>query len=298
MTALSSMTGYGHATLRRGSWQIEVSLRALNSKYFDCSLRLPHFLEAQELSLRKMLSTVLIRGKVALSVQCTPIFSSRDSADPLDVKVFKRYWASFKHAASTVRAKVSDDALFSAIVRIPTVLRNEELSKDEQAALWQAVQKAIQKAMTACQDMQRKEGKKTAALLLKDIKEIKAHLQHILRIEPTRSETLSQKLRTRVQEALSGSCSEEKLAQEIFFYVERMDFGEEKERLLQHLDFFKRTVSTPAHSEAKRLLFIAQEIGREINTLGSKSQDATIQEQVVHMKSALERIKEQLQNLK
>ena len=146
--------------------------------------------------------------------------------------------------------------------------------------------------------MQIQEGQKTQDVLLRELKQIEDGLKQVLEIEPRRAENLQKKLRTRVKEALGEAYSEERLAQELFFYLERMDFSEEKERLQQHLEFFKQILTSSATGEAKRLIFISQEIGRELNTLGTKSHEVAIQQQIVDMKSALERIKEQLQNIK
>ena len=295
---LTSMTGYGETSLETENWKIDLYLRSLNGKFFDCTLRLPRSLEAREMDIRKILSKTLLRGKLFLSLQCHRIDSAALGEESLNEELFQHYWRMLKKVSSHLGASVSDNTILSAVVRMPGMMRAESGPENEEASIWASIQEPLQQVILGCQQMQQKEGEQTSQLISHEIELIEQLLRDILLLEPQRGADIQQKLRKKVDEALAGSYSEERLAQELFFYIERMDFTEEKDRLQQHLAFFKDILADSSPCEAKRLLFITQEIGREINTLGTKSHHATIQQQVVHMKSALEQIKEQLQNLK
>ncbi len=295
---LISMTGYGTANMRVAQWQLDVQIRALNSKFFDCSLRLPRFLEPRELEVRNLLADVLVRGKVSLQVQCTPIQDNEQSIKSLDTRSFQHWWRTLKQAATQVQATPSDDALLAAVLRISTFTPSEHTVDPPLEEFWPDVQRLIKEAIQACQDMQRNEGMKTKILLETEIDHLEEGLQKVLTLSPARTENMQKKLRARAQEALGAVYNEGRLAQEFFFYIERMDFTEEQERLKQHIALFKRILIEGRESEAQRLLFISQEIGRELNTLGVKSHDASIQQHVVDMKNALNKAKEQLQNIK
>ena len=295
---LMSMTGCGSAALSVENHQIEVEVHSLNSKFFDCSLRLVGTLNAKELILRKLLAETFLRGKVSLNVQCVPIKGAERRSSELDTALFRRHWHLITEALSAVQAKASPDAMLAAVVRAPVYLQADQVPHISAEKLWAVVQKALKVAIKDCQTMQITEGEKIQALILQEMTHIEQGLAEVLRMEPDRNKSVKKKVQSRAQDALGSHYAEGRMLQELFFYIERMDFTEEKDRLAQHILFFKDLLQEEKISEAKRLLFIVQEIGRELNTLGTKSHHAGIQRQIVDMKSALEKIKEQLQNIK
>ena len=304
---LSSMTGYGCATFTKEIWQLEASLRCLNSRSFDCTLHLPRILENKEYALRKELSQTLVRGKVVFSVQLRRLNEEADEmSNELPAKVnetlFGKYLEAFSTLAKTHDLKLRDDILFRIILNQGHVLRSPEMTKNtspsESLVAETLLQKAFVQALNHCKDMQAKEGIRTAELICEDLSLLEKSTKWIEDKTPQRNQQLEDHLRQRAEAFTKGEINNGRWEQELFFFLERMDFSEEKNRLIQHISFFKKCLNEKEDEKGKRLTFICQEIGRELNTLGIKSHHAGIQQEIVEMKSALERVKEQLHNVR
>jgi uncharacterized protein (TIGR00255 family) len=290
---VKSMTGFGQASLDGGTFSISVEVRSLNSKFLDLNLRLPKLFSDKELDIRNLVNDKLERGKVSVTID----YQKQGNLEPqvsYNEELFRSYYLELKKLADRVVAP--HEGLFEIALNSPDVIQNkfeESLNEEE----WSKVRDAVLKAMQACDAFRTQEG----AILLQKFKEyvqsITLCLQKVKELDPRRV----QKIRDRLKGNIVSFFGEEgfdqnRLEQEIIFYIEKLDIQEEVVRLSTHLDYFNQVLNDK-QSNGKKLGFIAQEIGREINTIGSKSNDADMQKQVVVMKEELEKIKEQLNNI-
>ena len=287
-----SMTGYGKAVVECGPHKLTAELRSLNSKQLDLTLKLPPLLREAEMELRSLVAQNLDRGKVELTVQ---IETAADGVSiPINTEAFAAYLAQMRSLAQANSLSVSDDTLLSVIIRQPEVMRHEhpEFTDDLRQALMQVAKQAIE----AIAQFRQREGQALEADLLHRVDNIGKLLQQV---EPYEAQRI-QAVRQRLSEALAAlpelRPDNDRLEQELIFYIEKLDINEEKVRLSQHCQYFVETCTqTPA--SGRKLGFIAQEMGREINTLGSKANHVEMQKIVVLMKDELEKIKEQVLNV-
>ncbi len=290
------MTGFGKATASTRTKKICVEIKSLNSKQLDLNVRCPYYFREHEMELRQAVGRRAERGKIDLNItmenlagaDCTP-------GAHLDVPLLKAYLAQVKEACAQLGVAEPDDVM-SLLMRMPDAVRTDNADTadaDDTAAL----DGALELAITGLLDHRRQEGLALEKFFRARIDAISDLLAGV---EPFEAERVP-KIRMRLEENISKIPAVEfdkgRLEQELIFYIEKLDVNEEKQRLRRHLDYFLETMDAPNPGQGKKLGFIAQEMGREINTLGSKSNHADMQAIVVRMKDALEQIKEQVLNV-
>ena len=289
---IQSMTGYGKATAETGSRKVIVEIKSLNSKAMDISTKIIPAYRDKELDIRSRITAALERGKVDFALYIDTAATS--GAQAINVPVFKSYLEQIKAVAAETGAPMPAD-LFPVILRMPEVLstnQQEEVSDEE----WTAVSTAVDQAIQALVEYRKVEGAALEKKFREKITNISALLASVEPYEKDRVAKIKERMRTSMQDAVGKNYDENRFEQEMIFYIEKLDISEEKQRLTNHLDYFIKTLEE-GHGQGKKLGFIAQEMGREINTLGSKSNQAEMQNIVVRMKDELEQIKEQVLNV-
>lgn len=290
---IQSMTGYGKATVAISDKKVNIEIKSLNSKALDLSTRVAPLYREKEMELRNEIARRLERGKVDFTLWVEKN-ESASAATPINSELLVAYYKQVKEIHTLTGIPEPED-WFAALMRMPDVLtrvENTELTDDE----WAAVYSGVEEALAHLEEFRRQEG----AALERKFREKISNIGRLLQeIEPYEKERVG-KIRDRILEALQKSVDvdydKNRLEQELIYYIEKLDVNEEKQRLANHLNYFLDTLST-GHGQGKKLGFIAQEMGREINTLGSKSNHATMQNIVVQMKDELEQIKEQVLNV-
>ena len=289
---IKSMTGFGKANCQLPDKTINIEVRALNGKNLDIGLKVPQLYKEKEQEIRSLLSTALLRGKVELFINIDSHNAS--AAYTLNKPMIEKYYRELSDFAQEVGAPVSED-LIPAILRLPEVFQQEDRSPDE--AEWSALLEALQQAIYQADAFRISEGAHLGTDLQERIIVIGNLLSEIVPLETERTTAMRDKLH-KALEALydKNNYDPNRFEQELIYYLEKLDITEEKVRLQKHLEYFSDTLAAES-SSGKKLGFITQEIGREINTIGSKANDAGIQRIVVQMKDELEKIKEQLMNI-
>lgn len=288
-----SMTGYGRKEFQIGEKNIIIEIRALNGKQLDVNCKLAGLLKPFEHEIRKKIQEILVRG----SVDCSILVLQSGSNKPMQVntQVFKNYFQTIQGLASELNMNTTD--LLPAILSLPEVVSADVAVVSEEE--WKSIQPALDEAMQALIDFRIQEGKGLAADLKLRIQNILNLLEEVSKLDPVRNEKVREKLLKAVQslgEELTIDMN--RLEQELIYYIEKIDISEEKQRLAQHCHlFFEILNQADNNGVGKKLNFVLQEIGREINTLGSKANDATIQKLVINMKDELEKAKEQSLNI-
>lgn len=292
---LKSMTGFGSVLLDNEEFSLSIEIKTLNSKYSDVALRLPKYFSAeQEIELRNQATQQLERGKISISVDFQDKGIQNPSAQVNEV-LFHNYYQSLQKLAKEVNAPPSD--LFRLALQMPDVLVQSLQTNNLDTNQWDMVFNHFQEAIRKCQVFRKQEGEKLKLNFFEYIQKIESLLKKVSEKDPERIGIIRERLQTRIREMEnSEKYDPNRFEQEILYYLEKLDITEEKVRLQNHLDYFRETLNQQNVS-GKKLNFIAQEIGREINTIGSKAQDASIQRQVVEMKEELEKIKEQVLNV-
>ncbi|CAK7039916.1 MAG: hypothetical protein PETM_01664 [Petrimonas sp.] len=286
-----SMTGYGKAAVELPHKKLTIEIKSLNSKQFDLFTRIPMIYREKEIGLRNWLSKELERGKIDLSFTVEHI--SKDVSATIDHTLLKQYHQEITALSHELNISLPQD-WFQTLLRLPDVMKQdaEELNEEE----WSIIEKTIQKAVNELIGFRVQEGEMLRNLLEEKIENIRQLLQEI---EPYESERI-EKVKSRIHDGLATLENKEydtnRFEQEMIYYIEKLDVNEEKSRLTNHLDYFIETLDEKK-SQGKKLGFIAQEMGREINTLGSKSNHSDMQRIVVRMKDELEQIKEQILNV-
>ena len=288
---IKSMTGFGKAEATCENKKITVEVRSLNSKQLDLSVKMPPLYREVEFEIRNLVTKSLQRGKVELyvSVESTEVAT----AATIDKRLFRAYLCQINDALTYSGIDASYDALVPAIVKMPNVLATETLSvsDDERAALIKAVEEAVAKLNA----FREQEGAVLIADLLGRVERIEEYKNSVVPYEEARTEAIRNRIRENI-EKLQVEVDNNRLEQEMIFYIEKLDITEEKVRLQNHCKYFREVADTE-ECAGRKLGFIAQEMGREINTMGSKANDADIQVLVVKMKDELEKIKEQVLNI-
>jgi uncharacterized protein (TIGR00255 family) len=287
---LQSMTGYGKATQHYNDKQITVEIKSLNSKQMDISTRLPQPFKEKELELRRTITQELERGKVDFAISVSTTVSTASSQ--INAGVFNDYYLQIKQIAEQSNLPLPDD-LFGIVLRLPDVLKSEEQQLDETE--WEAVQATTLDAIALLKEFRVQEGASLEKVFSSKIANIEQLLESVSPYEQERLEKVKNRLREGLQ-SLSENFNPDRFEQELIFYIEKLDVNEEKHRLKNHLDYFKETLASE-DNPGKKLGFITQEMGREINTLGSKANHSEMQKIVVLMKDELEQIKEQVLNV-
>ena len=286
------MTGYGKAVATYKEKKIHVEVRALNSKNFDCQTRIAPIDREREIEIRRMIQASVVRGKIDFSIWIEN--DTTGDVPTINMALVKNYHAQLKAMQQEMGGEVTPSEMMQMILRMPDVLSHDETVEltDEE---WAAAQTAINEALNNLHDFRAQEG----AALRKKFEEKLDNIARLAKeIEPWEQSRV-EKIRTRIVESLRElpdvEYDQNRLEQELIYYIEKLDISEEKQRLANHLKYFRETMDEP-QSQGKKLGFIAQEMGREINTTGSKSNQAEMQNIVVQMKDELEQIKEQVLN--
>ena len=288
---IQSMTGYGNAVVSYKDKKIHVEIKSLNSKQLDLQTRIAPLYREKEMECRAMVAEALIRGKVDMSVWIEK--ESTVDATPVNAALVENYYHQLKDVAQKVGIPEPEDWMYT-LTRMPDVLTKTDVETldDEE---WAVVKGAVADALKSLVDFRKQEG---AALQKKFTEKIDNIAQLLADIEPYEKGRV-EKIKTRIEGGLKQipdvEYDKNRLEQELIYYIEKLDISEEKQRRANHLKYFRETMDEPA-GQGKKLGFIAQEMGREINTTGSKSNQAEMQNIVVKMKDELEQIKEQVLN--
>lgn len=285
------MTGFGKAEALCENKKIVAEIRSLNSKQLDLSVKMPALYREAEFEIRNMLNKSLQRGKVELyvTVETTEVAT----AATIDKRLFRAYLCQLNDALTYSGIDASYDALVPTIVKMPNVLATESVavSDEERSALLKAVSEAVERLNA----FREQEGAVLIADLLGRVERIEEYKNAVTPFEKARTEAIRSRIRENI-EKLQIEVDNNRLEQEMIFYIEKLDITEEKVRLQNHCKYFREVAATE-ECAGRKLGFIAQEMGREINTMGSKSNDADMQMLVVKMKDELEKIKEQVLNI-
>ena len=289
---LYSMTGFGRAEAMVNSRQVVVEVKALNGKQFDIAVKLPPIIRSYELDIRNMLNALLQRGTIDLTVNIRQEGASKPMVVNTDLALF--YYQGMKQIAE--QTGLPQDNIISTLMRMPEVVApaQDVLPEEE----WESVKAVIEQAAKQLMEHRRNEG----AALLKDINLRISNIEGLLeKVHPLEGERM-ERIRTRITQFLADMAGKENIdpnrfEQEMIYYLERMDVSEEKTRLKQHCTYFNDAVNDNDTAIGRKLNFILQEIGREINTLGAKANHAEIQQIVINMKDELEKAKEQILNI-
>ncbi len=290
---VKSMTGYGSASLANDSLSINIEVKTLNSKFLDVNLRLPKQLADRELEIRTVLTDVLQRGKVSMTVDVVNE-QETDLKQRYNEELFIQYYQALRKLADRVVAP--HEELFKLALNSPDVIITDQSSELDET-LWAQIKGLISEALDGCDAFRAKEGAILEKKFEAYVNTIGQCLNEIERLDPKRIERIRSRIKNNLAEFVDQEgLDKNRLEQELIYYIEKLDITEEKVRLKSHLDHFLEVLNH-SQSSGKKLGFISQEIGREINTIGSKANDAEIQRYVVAMKEELEKIKEQLLNV-
>ncbi len=290
---IKSMTGYGKAHQETPGADITVEVKTLNSKFLDIGLKFPRIFGNREIEVRQLITEKLQRGKVSLMID----FKGKDELGgkpSVNQELLKAYFYLYKETAKELQASEQD--LFRLAVQSPDVLQpivQENADND----LWKAVRSVIEEALLQCDQFRVQEGNAVMNDFTTCSANIRTALEEVKKQAPVRDQHLRQKLMTQLEESFAKEIVDQnRFEQELIYYIEKLDVNEEIVRLTNHLNYFEEVLASD-DVHGKKLGFISQEMGREINTIGSKANDATIQRSVISMKEELEKIKEQVLNV-
>jgi len=288
---IKSMTGFGKADLHIGDKTVTAEIRSLNSKQLDLSVKLPAAYRRCEYAVRQTVAQTLLRGKIDVTIAIEQ--SAAAEAASVNGVLFREYLRQMNETLAAAGIETSYDAIVPVIMRMPDVVTSntQTISDDE----LKAVTDLVARAAATIDEFRRREGEALIADMLHRVEKIEALLSEVEPFEKARTETIRNRIREHFAQ-LSLEADPNRLEAEMIFYIEKLDITEEKVRLRNHCRYF-REVAAQEDAAGRKLGFIAQEMGREINTLGSKSNDAQMQRLVVQMKDELEKIKEQVLNL-
>lgn len=289
---IKSMTGFGMAIAETPQKKITIEIKSLNSKQLDLNTKLPWLYKEKEPEIRTLISQKLDRGKIDFSIFIDS--ADQEVATVINKSAVRNYYNQFKDIAAGLDIKL-DDQIFSAIMKLPETLKTEKNEIPEEE--WELVRNKIKESLKILDLYRIEEGNSILSDMEKCIEKILSLLEKIGTFEEGRLRKLREKLNSMLEENIRiENIDKNRFEQELLYYIEKFDINEEKVRLKTHCDYFLETMKTEAPN-GKLLNFICQEIGREINTIGSKANDASIQKLVVMMKDELEKIKEQTLNV-
>lgn len=283
---IQSMTGYGKSVIQLPTKKISIEIKSLNSKNLDLNTRMPSIYREKELSIRKLIASKLERGKVDFSLYME--ITGEETSTQINKTVVKQYIKQLKEVVDG-----DDTELLKMAIRLPDAVTTERDEMDEDE--WKEISAEIHTALERILQYRLDEGQSLESEFLDRVKNIEVLLENVIAMDPERIEGVRERLQKGVSE-LKEKVDENRFEQELVFYIEKFDITEEKVRLKNHLDYFISALHSE-DSNGKKLGFISQEMGREINTIGSKSNYAPMQKLVVQMKDELEKIKEQLLNV-
>ena len=288
---IKSMTGFGKGEVSLPNKKIIAEVRSLNSKQLDLAVKLPAIYRTYEFDIRSMAAEYIVRGKadISVTIENTTVASSAN----INKELFREYMRQVTDALAYAGADADYDAILPVVMRMPEVIsaQQESITEQEQAALMQAVEQALKHFNT----FREQEGETLIKDLLRRVDNIEQYKREVEPYEQSRCDAIKNRIREHLAQ-LQIDVDSNRLEQEMIFYIEKLDITEEKVRLTNHCNYF-REVASSEQAAGRKLGFIAQEMGREINTLGSKSNQADMQILVVKMKDELEKIKEQVLNI-
>ncbi|AWG20941.1 YicC family protein [Flavobacterium faecale] len=284
---IQSMTGFGKATLQLPTKKVTVEVKSLNSKGLDLNTRMPSLYREMELGLRTQLATKLERGKVDFSIFIES--TAEQTSTKVNVPIVKAYIGQLRE----VYPEADETELMKMAVRMPDTMKTEREEIDPTE--WSKIQVVIEEAVQNILNFRQDEGMSLEREFQLRIGNIRQYMEEALALEPERVQAIKDRLQTAIAE-LKVNVDENRFEQELIYYLEKLDITEEKVRLTNHLDYFLETIKG-TEANGRKLGFITQEMGREINTMGSKSNHAQMQKLVVQMKDELEKIKEQVLNV-
>ncbi|HLU81212.1 MAG TPA: YicC/YloC family endoribonuclease [Flavobacteriaceae bacterium] len=286
---IQSMTGFGKSLLSLPTKKITLEIKSLNSKNLDLNARIPSQYREKELDFRNLIADSLVRGKVDFTIHVES--TGTETATEINKKLVKKYMDELSRIVKPGESQQMD--LLKMAIELPEALtsKREKITKSE----YDAIQKSLKEALKNLNDFRTAEGKALEKDLQLRTKNLKNLLKKVGKIDPERIKGVRERLHKHVAE-LKETIDENRFEQELVYYIEKFDISEEKTRLENHLDYFAKNLKSK-DSNGKKLGFISQEMGREINTIGSKSNYAPMQQLVVQMKDELEKIKEQLLNV-
>jgi uncharacterized protein (TIGR00255 family) len=288
---IKSMTGFGNCTIASNEGSFVTDIKSINSKSLDLAQKIPSFCKEKESEVRFLVSKYLERGKIDLNITAENLQTGVDNV--IDKQKAGAFFLELKSLSQELGVNLDGKECLKLVLTMPEVLASSKNTVSE--PLWEKIQDSIEKACQQVDKSRREEGAVLEKDFLLRIDFIEQYLEKITDIEQNRTDTI----RNRIQKQLNEwgeNFDKNRMEQEVLYYMERMDFTEEKVRLKKHCQYFIETVKGESPN-GKKLTFISQEIGREVNTLGSKAYDADIQKWVVQMKDELEKIKEQLSNV-
>lgn len=289
---IQSMTGYGKTTVVFADKKINVEIKSLNSKALDLATRIAPLYREKEMEIRNEISKTLERGKVDFSLWIEK--DPTESNTPINAAIFDSYHKQIKQISESIGIPVPAD-WFQVVLRMPDVMTKadiQELSEEE----WNVIFGAVKEAVGHLVDFRKQEGAALEKKFTEKITNIHKLVESIAPYETERVDKIKERIMDALEKTISVDYDKNRLEQELIYYIEKLDINEEKQRLANHLKYFLSTLES-GHGQGKKLGFIAQEIGREINTMGSKSNHAEMQKIVVQMKDELEQIKEQVLNV-
>ena len=290
-----SMTGVGKSIVRHNNKTIIIFVKTLNSKQIDISTRIPALYREKELELRTMVSEKLVRGKVELSISIDEANTSLSGVQQINVEALRYYKEQLDNLNKELGLELGST---EQLLKLPGVFVSTESSIQELGdEEWAVVRQGLEEALEAVIAFRRQEGGMLEDVLRQSIKNIRSLLSKVDIPEQERIQQIRQKIEEGLKKLSIDGYDRGRLEQEMIYYIEKLDINEEKNRLRNHLDYFEAELDLSEGIQGKTLGFVAQEIGREINTLGSKSNNADMQQIVVKMKDELEQIKEQTLNI-
>ncbi|MCW2120493.1 YicC/YloC family endoribonuclease [Flavobacterium sp. 7A] len=284
---IQSMTGFGKATLQLPTKKVTVEVKSLNSKGLDLSVRMPSLYREMELGLRTQIATKLERGKVDFSIYIES--TAEQTSTKVNVPIVKAYMNQLRE----VYPEANETELMKMAIRMPDTMKTEREEID--VTEWAKIQTVIEEAVQNILNFRRDEGQSLEREFQLRIGNIRQYMEEALVLDPERVQAIKDRLQTAIAE-LAVNVDANRFEQELIYYLEKLDITEEKVRLTNHLDYFLETING-TEANGRKLGFITQEMGREINTMGSKSNHAQMQKLVVQMKDELEKIKEQVLNV-
>lgn len=288
---LYSMTGFGRSDKQTPTQRITIQIKSVNSKSFDYRSRLPFQYQQKELEIRRIVQDSLQRGKVDLSLT---VESTEEHENSINKAAFAQYWKSLQELKE-VHNIVEGDTI-NTIMRLPGVVQQSNAEVSDTA--WLEIKSVLQTALTAFNQFRIEEGKAMTTDICSNIRTISALLEQVNPLEQPRIDKIKSRLLSSLEQLeVDAKVDESRLQQEILFYLDKFDLNEEKIRLAQHCNYFLEEIEKSGNVKGKKLGFIMQEIGREINTIGSKANDGDIQRIVIQMKNTADKIKEQLANI-
>lgn len=288
------MTGFGKAVKVYNNKKITAEIKSLNSKQLDFGTRTPQNYRQIEMELRNLVSQELMRGKIDLFVYCEPIEGA--TSGTINIPMLQQYKAQIEEMAEQLNIPQPDD-WYATLLRMPDALRTDAKATEADEEELQVVKEVVAQATEQLIAFRRQEGERLATFFEEKIAAIQALLDEVPKYEVPRTEKIKQRILDSLAKLKEVDYDKNRFEQELIYYIEKLDITEEKIRLQNHLKYFLDTLNSDEPGQGKKLGFISQEIGREVNTMGSKANQADLQNLVVRMKDHLEQIKEQVLNV-